>query len=161
MPKGGNTIEAIKRARLILWKGHCSVHQMFQPAHVDYFRKQYPDVKVIVHPECHENVVNKADFVGSTEFIIKTVSAAPADTIWAVGTELNLVNRLKRLQSDKRVFFLSSTVCQCATMFRIDAPHLCWAMENLAEGHVVNRIVVPDDEKVWAKAALDRMMAIS
>ncbi len=161
MPKGGNTIEAIKRARLILWKGHCSVHQMFQPAHVDYFRKEYPDVKVIVHPECHENVVNKADFVGSTEFIIKTVSAAPAGTIWAVGTELNLVNRLKRLQSDKRVFFLSSTVCQCATMFRIDAPHLCWAMENLAEGHVVNRIVVPDDEKVWAKAALDRMMAIS
>lgn len=161
MPKGGNTVEAIKRARLILWKGHCSVHQMFQPAHVDYFRKQYPDGKVIVHPECHEKVVNKADLVGSTEFIIKTVSAAPAGTTWAVGTELNLVNRLKRLQHDKRVFFLSSTVCQCATMFRIDAPHLCWAIENLAEGHVVNRIVVPDDEKTWAKIALDRMMAIS
>ncbi|MBA2251286.1 MAG: quinolinate synthase NadA [Nitrospirales bacterium] len=161
MPKGGNTVEAIKRARLILWKGHCSVHQMFQPAHVDYFRKQYPDGKVIVHPECHENVVNKADLVGSTEFIIKTVSAAPAGTTWAVGTELNLVNRLKRLQHDKRVFFLSSTVCQCATMFRIDAPHLCWAIENLAEGHVVNRIVVPDDEKTWAKIALDRMMAVS
>jgi quinolinate synthase len=161
MPKGGNTVEAIKRARLILWKGHCSVHQMFQPAHVDYFRKQYPDGKIIVHPECHENVVNKADLVGSTEFIIKTVSAAPAGTTWAVGTELNLVNRLKRLQHDKRVFFLSSTVCQCATMFRIDAPHLCWAIENLAEGHVVNRIVVPDDEKAWAKIALDRMMAIS
>jgi quinolinate synthase len=161
MPKGGNTVDAIKRARLILWKGHCSVHQMFQPAHVDYFRKQYPDGKVIVHPECHENVVNKADLVGSTEFIIKTVSAAPAGTIWAVGTELNLVNRLKRLQHDKRVFFLSSTVCQCATMFRIDASHLCWAIENLAEGHVVNRIVVPDDEKIWAKIALDRMMAVS
>lgn len=161
MPKGGNTVEAIKGARLILWKGHCSVHQMFQPAHVDYFRKQYPDGKVIVHPECHENVVNKADLVGSTEFIIKTVSAAPAGTTWAVGTELNLVNRLKRLQQDKRIFFLSSTVCQCATMFRIDAPHLCWAIENLAEGYVVNRIVVPDDEKTWAKIALDRMMAIS
>ena len=161
MPNGGNTAEQIRKARLILWKGHCSVHQMFQPAHVDYFRRQHPDIKVIVHPECHENVVNKADLVGSTEFIIKTVGAAPAGTAWAVGTELNLVNRLKRDQPDKRVFFLSSTVCQCATMFRIDAPHLCWAMENLADGHVVNRIVVPDDEKAWAKIALDRMMEIS
>ena len=160
-PNGGNAIEAIRKARLILWKGHCSVHQMFQPAHVDYFRKKDPDLKVIVHPECHEEVVNRADLVGSTEFIIRTVSAAPAGTAWAVGTELNLVNRLKRTQPDKRVFFLSSTVCQCATMFRIDAPHLCWAMENLAEGHVVNHIVVPDDEKVWAKIALDRMMAVS
>ena len=160
-PNGGNHIEAIRKARLILWKGHCSVHQMFQPAHVEYFRKTYPDLKVIVHPECHEEVVNRADLVGSTEFIIRTVSAAPAGTAWAVGTELNLVNRLKRTQLDKRVFFLSSTVCQCATMFRIDAPHLCWAMENLAEGHVVNHIVVPDDEKAWAKIALDRMMAVS
>lgn len=161
MPNGGNTEEAIRRARLILWKGHCSVHQMFQPAHIDHFRKQYPDGKVIVHPECHENVVNKADLVGSTEFIIRTVSSAPAGSIWAVGTELNLVNRLKRNQPDKKIFFLSSMVCQCATMFRIDAPHLCWAMENLAEGHVVNHITVPDDEKAWAKIALDRMMAIS
>jgi quinolinate synthase len=161
MPNGGNSPEAIRKARLILWKGHCSVHQMFQPAHVDYFRKQYPEGTVIVHPECHEDVVNKADLVGSTEFIIKTVTAAPAGTAWAVGTELNLVNRLKREQPDKRVFFLSSTVCQCATMFRIDAAHLCWAMENLAEGHVVNHIVVPDDEKTWARIALDRMMAIS
>jgi len=161
LPNGGNPVEAIRTARLILWKGHCSVHQMFQPAHVDYFRRQHPHINVIVHPECHEDVVNKADLVGSTEFIIRTVSAAPAGTVWAVGTELNLVNRLKREQPDKRVFFLSSTVCQCATMFRIDAPHLCWAMENLAEGHVVNHIVVPDDEKVWAKIALDRMMAVS
>ena len=160
-PNGGNHVEAIRKARLILWKGHCSVHQMFQPAHVECFRKKYPDLKVIVHPECHEEVVNRADLVGSTEFIIRTVSAAPAGTAWAVGTELNLVNRLKRTQLDKRVFFLSSTVCQCATMFRIDAPHLCWAMENLAEGHVVNHIVVPDDEKAWAKIALDRMMAVS
>ena len=161
LPNGGNTPEAIRKARLILWKGHCSVHQMFQPAHVDYFRKKHSDVKVIVHPECHEDVVNKADFVGSTEYIIRTVSAAPAGTAWAVGTELNLVNRLKKEQTDKRVFFLSSTVCQCATMFRIDAPHLCWAMENLADGHVVNHIVVPDDDKRWAKVALDRMMQIS
>ncbi len=160
-PNGGQTLDAIRHARIILWKGHCSVHQMFQPAHVDYFRKQYPDGKVIVHPECHEDVVNKADLVGSTEYIIRTVTAASAGTAWAVGTELNLVNRLKRDLTDKKVFFLSSTICQCATMFRIDAPHLCWAMENLAEGHVVNRIVVPPDEKVWAKVALDRMMALS
>jgi quinolinate synthase len=160
-PNGGNTREAIKRATLILWKGHCSVHQMFQPAHVDHFRKQYPDGQVIVHPECHEDVVNKADLIGSTEFIIRTVRAAPAGTTWAVGTELNLVNRLKRELADKKVFFLSSTVCQCATMFRIDAAHLCWALENLAEGQVVNRIVVPEDDKRWAKVALDRMMAIS
>ncbi len=161
LPNGGNTRDAIHRATLILWKGHCSVHQMFRPAHVDYFRRQYPDGIVIVHPECHEDVVNKADLVGSTEFIIRTVRSAPPGTTWAVGTELNLVNRLKREQADKRVLFLSSTVCQCATMFRIDAPHLCWAMENLAEGHVVNRIVVPEDEKAWAKVALDRMMEIS
>ena len=161
MPRGGNSVEAIKRATLILWKGHCSVHQMFQPSHVDYFRKQYPDVKVIVHPECHEDVVNKADMVGSTEFIIRTITAAAPGTIWAVGTELNLVNRLKREQPDKKVFFLSSTVCQCATMYRIDAAHLCWALENLVEGHVVNHIVVPPDEKQWAKVALDRMMALS
>lgn len=160
-PNGGNTKEAIKRAKLILWKGHCSVHQMFQPVHVDHFRKQYPDGKVIVHPECHEDVVNKADLIGSTEFIIRTVTAAPAGTTWAIGTELNLVNRLKHELTGKKVFFLSSTVCQCATMFRIDAAHLCWAMENLAEGHVVNRIVVPEDDKRWAKVALDRMMAIS
>ena len=161
MPYGGNTPGAIRRARLILWKGHCSVHQMFQPAHVQYFRKSYPGIQVIVHPECHEEVVNRADFVGSTEFIIRTVREAPAGTAWAVGTELNLVNRLKREQVDKKVFFLSTMVCQCATMFRIDAPHVCWAMENLAEGHVVNQIVVPDDDKVWAKMALDRMMALS
>lgn len=160
-PNGGNSAEAIRNARLILWKGHCSVHQMFQPEHVRYFRSRYPDGTVIVHPECHEDVVNGADLVGSTEFIIKTVSAASPGTTWTVGTELNLVNRLKREQSDKRVFFLSPTVCQCATMFRIDAPHLCWAMENLADGHVVNHIVVPEDEKVWAKIALDRMMALS
>jgi len=105
--------------------------------------------------------VNKADLSGSTEFIIKTVTAAPAGTVWAVGTELNLVNRLKRDLTDKKVFFLSSTVCQCATMFRIDGAHLCWAMENLADGIVVNRIVVPEDDKRWARVALDRMMAIS
>ncbi len=161
LPYGGNTKEAIRRARLILWKGHCSVHQMFQPAHVAYFRTTYSDVRVIVHPECHEDVVNQADDVGSTEFIIRTVKRAQPGTLWAVGTELNLVNRLKHEETDKRVFFLSPTVCRCATMFRIDAAHLCWSMENLAQGCVVNRIAVPSDEKALAKVALDRMMAIS
>ena len=158
---GGQTRETIEKARLILWKGHCSVHQMFQPAHVGYFRKQYPGIQVIVHPECHEDVVNQADLVGSTEFIIRTVSQAEPGTIWAVGTELNLVNRLKHDQADKHIFFLSPMVCRCSTMFRIDGPHLCWAMENLAQGHVVNHIQVPDEEKVFARLALDRMMALS
>lgn len=158
---GGNTDAAIRQAKLILWKGHCSVHQMFQPAHVDYFRKQYSEIQVIVHPECHENVVNKADHVGSTEFIIQTVSKAPAGTAWVVGTELNLVNRLKAEQTDKKVFFLSPMVCRCSTMYRIDGPHMCWAMENLVKGHVVNQISVPDDEKILAKIALERMMAQS
>lgn len=161
LPHGGNSIEAIRKARLILWKGHCSVHQMFQPAHVSYFRKQYPGIHVVVHPECHEDVVNKADVIGSTEYIIRTVSQAPSGTMWAVGTELNLVNRLKQEHPDKQVFFLSPMVCRCATMFRIDAAHLCWAMENLAHGQVVNHIIVSGDEKVFAKLALDRMMALS
>jgi quinolinate synthase len=160
-PNGGHTRETIQQARLILWKGHCSVHQMFQPAHVSYFRKQYPGIQVIVHPECHEDVVNQADLVGSTEFIIRTVAQAEPGTSWAVGTELNLVNRLKQDQPGKQVFFLSPMVCRCSTMFRIDGPHLCWAMENLAQGHVVNHIQVPDEEKIFAKLALERMMALS
>ncbi len=160
-PNGGNTKEAIQKAKLILWKGHCSVHQMFQPAHVEYFRKQFSDIQIIVHPECHEDVVNQADLVGSTEFIIRTVTEAKPGTTWGVGTELNLVNRLKAELTDRQVYFLSPMVCRCATMFRIDGPHLCWAMENLAEGHVVNHIQVPDDEKPLAKLALERMMELS
>jgi len=161
LPDGGNAPEAIKKARILLWKGHCSVHQMFQPAHVRYFREKHPGIKVIVHPECHEDVVNLSDLCGSTEFIIRAVYAAEPGSIWGVGTELNLVNRLKRRQPDKQVYFLSPTVCQCSTMFRIDAPHLCWAMENLAEGHVVNQISVPDDDKHWARIALQRMLDVS
>ena len=160
-PNGGHTKESIQKAKLILWKGHCSVHQMFQPAHVEYFRKQFSDIQIIVHPECHEDVVNQADLVGSTEFIIRTVTGAKPGTTWGVGTELNLVNRLKAELTDRQVYFLSPMVCRCATMFRIDGPHLCWAMENLAEGHVVNHIQVPDDEKPLAKLALERMMELS
>lgn len=161
LPNGGNSVAAIRQARLILWKGHCSVHQMFQPQHVAYFRQHYPNIRIIVHPECHEDVVNRADLVGSTEFIIRTVRDAPSGTVWGVGTELNLVNRLKREQPDKQIFFLSPMVCRCATMFRIDAAHLCWALENLAQGHIVNQIRVPDDDKLLAKLALERMMALS
>ncbi len=160
-PNGGHSRETLQKARLILWKGHCSVHQMFQAPHVDYFRKQYPGIQVIVHPECHEDVVKKADLVGSTEFIIRTVSQAPAGSMWAVGTELNLVNRLKQEQADKQIFFLSPMVCRCATMFRIDAAHLCWTMENVANGIIVNHIQVPEDDKSFARVALDRMMALS
>jgi quinolinate synthase len=160
-PNGGHSRETLQKARLILWKGHCSVHQMFQAPHVDYFRKQYPGIQVIVHPECHEDVVKKADLVGSTEFIIRAVSQAPSGSMWAVGTELNLVNRLKQEQADKQIFFLSPMVCRCATMFRIDAAHLCWTMENVANGIIVNHIQVPEDDKSFARVALDRMMALS
>ena len=133
---------------------------MFRPEQVRAFRSSYPDVQVIVHPECCEEVVEQADLVGSTELIIQTVSAAAPGTAWAIGTELNLVNRLKRLQPDKKIFFLSPTVCQCSTMFRIDPIHLLWSLENLVDGNVVNRISVPADDKLWAGHALDRMMSL-
>lgn len=161
LPTGGHTKESIQKAKVLLWKGFCSVHQMFRPEHVRGFRSNYPDLKVIVHPECCDGVVEQADLVGSTEFIIRTVSEAPSGTTWAIGTELNLVNRLKRLQVDKKIFFLSPTVCQCSTMYRIDPIHLLWALENLVNGHVVNRISVPADDKLWAGCALERMMALS
>ena len=161
LPNGGHTPEAIRQATVLLWKGFCSVHLMFRPEHVRAFRSSYPDLKVIVHPECSEGVVEQADLVGSTELIIQTVRAAAPGTTWAIGTELNLVNRLKRLQPDKKIFFLSPTVCQCSTMFRIDPIHLLWSLENLVDGNVVNRISVPDDDKFWAGRALNRMMSLA
>jgi len=160
-PMGGLTAGQLRAAKIILWRGHCSVHGRFTLDSVNEVRSRVPGVNVLVHPECRHEVVTAADFVGSTEYIIRTLDAAPAGSKWAIGTELNLVNRLKRRQPDKQVYFLSPTVCQCATMFRIDAPHLCWAMENLAEGHVVNQISVPDDEKYWARIALERMLEVS
>jgi len=159
-PNGGLTPEAIRKARVFLWDGFCSVHMLFQPQHVTSFRKTHPDVRVIVHPECMEEVVTLADDSGSTEHIIRTVAAAPAGTVWAVGTELNLVNRLKKDHPDKTIFFLSPTVCRCSTMYRIDPPHLCWALENLAEGKIVNPIVVPEEEKDLARLALERMLSL-
>ncbi|MEK6683324.1 MAG: quinolinate synthase NadA [Nitrospirota bacterium] len=160
-PNGGNSPEAVRKTRVFLWHGFCSVHQMFQPQHVDCFRKQYPDIKVIVHPECSMEVADRSDLIGSTEYIIRTVTAAPAGTRWAVGTELNLVNRLKRDNPDKEVFFLSPMVCMCSTMFRIDAPHLLWSLERIESGTIVNQIIVPEADRYWAKVALDRMLELA
>ena len=157
---GGLTDEEIARAKILLWRGHCSVHQRFTPEMVDGVRARIPGVKVIVHPECRREVVAKADDVGSTEGIIRAIEASPAGTKWAVGTELNLVTRLGLEHPDKTVAFLDRTVCFCATMNRIDLPHLVWAMENLQQGTVVNRISVPAETAHWARAALERMLEI-
>jgi len=158
---GGNSAEDIRKARVFLWKGFCSVHQMFKPEHVSYFRTQYPGIRVIVHPECSMEVADKSDLIGSTEYIIRTVSAAPSGSRWAVGTELNLVNRLKRDNPDKEVYFLSPMVCMCSTMFRIDAQHLLWSMEQIEAGAPVNQIIVPETDRSWAKVALERMLALA
>jgi quinolinate synthase len=158
---GGLTDERIARARVLLWRGHCSVHQRFTPEMVDAVRARVPGVQVIVHPECRNEVTTKADEVGSTEYIIRTIENAPPGTKWAVGTELNLVTRLGIENPGKDVVFLDRTVCFCATMNRIDLPHLVWAMENLLEGTVVNRIRVPDDVAHDARLALQRMLEIS
>ena len=157
---GGNSEEDIKRARVILWNGFCSVHMLFLPKHVEYFREKYPGINIIVHPECRREVVAISDLCGSTEYIIKTVKAAAPGTTWAIGTEINLVNRLKKEEPDKTIFFLSPTVCLCSTMYRIDPQHLCRVLENLVEGNVVNQVIVPDEEKKWAKIALERMLAL-
>ena len=160
---GGLTPEQIRKARMLLWKGHCSVHQMFQPAHIEQFRKQHPDGLVIAHPECSFDVCRLSDHVGSTEHIVKVIREAASGTRWLVGTELNLVNRLaEELRPEgKIVQFMSPTVCMCSTMQRIDPQHLAWTLENLADGHVVNRISVPEHEAVLARVALERMLAVS
>ena len=160
---GGLTPEQIRKAKLLLWKGHCSVHQMFQPAHIAKFRQQYPDGLVASHAECAFEVCKASDYVGSTELIIDVVKKAAPNTRWLVGTELNLVNRLAEevKPEGKIVQFRSPTVCMCSTMQRIDPQHLAWTLENLAEGHVVNRISVPAHEATQAKIALERMLAVS
>ncbi len=157
---GGNTPEKLKEAKLILWKGFCSVHGRFQPRHVDERRAEYPGIKVLVHPECRYEVVNESDLNGSTEFIIKTIREAPAGSKWAIGTELNLVNRLAKQHPDKFITLLAPDLCMCATMFRIAPENLLWSLENLVAGYVVNQIKVDDDTARWAKVALDRMLAI-
>ncbi|MER3416628.1 MAG: quinolinate synthase [Gemmataceae bacterium] len=159
-PLGGNDEQALRRARMILWKGYCSVHQMFRPAHVHYFRQRFPGIRILVHPECSMEVVDQADLVGSTEFIIRSVEQAPPGTQWAIGTELHLVQRLKKEHPEQEIHFLSTTICMCSTMYRIDLPHLCWALENLAQGTVVNQIRVPESVAHWARIALQRMLEV-
>ena len=159
-PHGGLTADQLRAAKMILWKGHCSVHGRFSPDVVDELRAEVPGINVLVHPECQHEVVLKADLVGSTEFIIKTIEAAPAGSAWAIGTELNLVKRLAADHPDKRIVFLDKTVCYCSTMNRIDLPHLVWALESLVAGTVVNRIEVDPETERWALVALERMLAL-
>lgn len=162
-PMGGLTPETIRNARILLWKGHCSVHQMFQVPHILRWRKQHPDGLVISHPECNFEVCRNSDYVGSTEYIIKTVREAKPGTHWLVGTELNLVNRIAEefKPQGKIVQFMAPTVCMCSTMARIDPQHLAWTLENLAQGKVVNQIKVPEAEAGLARLALERMLAVS
>ena len=157
---GGNTPEAIRRARIILWKGYCSVHQRFTPQHVARVRREHPGIRVIVHPECRFEVAQAAEEIGSTEGIIKAVKSSPKGTEWAVGTEIHLVNRLGKELQDHKVISLDPSVCVCTTMFRITPQHLLWALENLGEGQVVNRISVDERTRYYARLALDRMLTL-
>ena len=159
-PSGGLSEAQIKMAKVILWRGHCSVHGRFTVENIENVRRVLPQVKVLVHPECQHEVVAKADVVGSTEMIIKTVTDSPSGSKWAIGTELNLVQRLARENPDKEVVFLDKTVCYCSTMNRIDLPHLVWAMEALLAGRVVNQIKVEEQVATQAKVALERMLAL-
>ena len=159
-PNGGLTDDAIKNAKVILWRGHCSVHGRFTVGNIEDVRVKLPGVKVLVHPECQHDVVSNADVVGSTEMIIKTVSQSPAGAKWAIGTELNLVQRLANENPDKQIVFLDKAVCYCSTMNRIDLPHLVWAMESLVSGRLINQIKVEDEVAKYAKVALDQMLAL-
>ncbi|MEZ6096964.1 MAG: quinolinate synthase NadA [Pirellulaceae bacterium] len=157
---GGTSREMLENSRVILWKGHCSVHQMFRPEHVATFREQKPGIQILVHPECPQEVNDIADFSGSTGYIIRTVKAAKPGTKWAIGTELHLVNRLKKEHPEQEIHFLSPVLCMCATMYRIDLPHLCWSLENLIAGTPVNVIRVDDETAKYSLLALERMLAI-
>ena len=159
---GGVSPDRLRAAKVILWKGHCSVHQRFLPEHVDRIRREHPEMQVIVHPECRWEVCQKADAIGSTERIIEVIEKAPEGSSFAVGTEIHLVNRLAKRFAPlgKQVVTLDDSGCLCTTMYRISPQHLCWVLENLVEGNVVNRIQVKDDVKHWARVALDRMLEI-
>lgn len=158
---GGIEVEKLGASPLVLWKGHCSVHGRFSPEHVETVRATFPGIQVIVHPECLCEVVQKADYVGSTEYIIKTINESRPGTRWAVGTEIHLVNRLAKAHPDKTVVSLDNHGCLCTTMFRIAPKHLHWVLDNLDQGKVVNRIKVDDTVKHWSRVALDRMLAIA
>jgi len=157
---GGNTPEAVRNARIILWKGYCSVHQRFTPQQVARVRREHPGIRVIVHPECRFEVAQAADQIGSTEGIIKAIESSPAGSQWSVGTEIHLVNRLGKAFHDRRVVSLDPNVCVCTTMFRITPQHLLWALENLGSGNVVNRIFVDERTRHYARLALDRMLSL-
>jgi len=158
---GGNSKSALEASRVILWQGHCSVHAMFRPEHVDGLRKNIPGVKILVHPECSMEVVDKADLVGSTSYILRQVEQAPPGTKWAIGTELHLVKRLEAAHPEQEIHFLSPVVCMCATMYRIDLAHLCWSLEHLEARDAVNVIRVDDETAKWAVVALERMLAVA
>ena len=159
-PMGGLTTQEIQKAKVILWRGHCSVHGRFTLDSVKEIRSRVQGVQVLVHPECQHDVVSAADVVGSTEKIIQTVNNSPAGSKWAIGTELNLVSRLAKNNLDKEIYFLDKAVCYCSTMNRIDLPHLVWAMESLVANHVVNQIQVSDEVARFSKLALERMLAL-
>ncbi|RCS53080.1 quinolinate synthase NadA [Bremerella cremea] len=158
---GGNTEAQLVDSKVILWQGHCSVHQMFKKEHVATFRQNHPGIKILVHPECMREVNEIADVSGSTGKIIETVRHSPAGTKWAIGTELHLVNRLKKEHPEQEIHFLSPVVCMCATMYRIDLAHLCWSLENLAAGTPVNEIHVDEETAKWSRVALERMLEVS
>jgi quinolinate synthase len=157
---GGNSREQLQKSRVILWQGHCSVHAMFKPEHVDAMRANIPGVKILVHPECAMEVVDKADLAGSTSYILRQVEEAPPGTKWAIGTELHLVKRLEQRHPEQTIRFLSPVVCMCATMYRIDLAHLCWSLEHLEAGKPVNVIRVDDETAKWSVTALERMLAV-
>lgn len=159
-PLGGNSEEDIRRATFILWKGHCSVHQRFTVEQVEKARREYPGVKVLVHPECPLDVVKASDYNGSTEYIIRTVQSAEPGTAWAIGTEINLVSRLAKENPDKTVFCLDPQICPCSTMYRIHPSFLLWTLENLVNGTVVNEVKVPERIRYWARQALDTMLSL-
>ena len=158
---GGNSREQLEKSRVILWQGHCSVHAMFKPEHIDAMRENLPGVKVLVHPECAMEVVDKADLAGSTSYILRQVEEATPGTTWAIGTELHLVKRLEQNHPEQTIRFLSPVVCMCATMYRIDLAHLCWSLEHLEAGKPVNVIRVDDETAKWSVVALERMLAVA
>jgi quinolinate synthase len=159
-PMGGLTADQIRAAKVILWRGHCSVHGRFSLETVKEVRERIPGVNVLVHPECQHDVVMNADVVGSTEMIIRTIEGASPGSSWAIGTELNLVQRLANAHPDKNIVFLDKSVCYCSTMNRIDLPHLVWAMESLVNNHIVNQIKVDKEVAIFSKIALERMLAL-
>jgi quinolinate synthase len=158
---GGLEERDVKEAKFLLWKGHCSVHQRFQVAHVEAARAEHPGVRIIVHPECSHEVVELADFVGSTERILTEVSQAPAGSVLAIGTEIHMVNRMAAEHPDKTIFSLDPLICPCSTMFRIDEPHLAWCLEALVRSEIVNQITVDEETAEGARLALSRMLEIA